>query len=65
MVKVVLKGLVDLSNEQYGQLAVSSAEAFASIAQERCHSIKIFYISVLQIAQHQDVSDQICSGVVQ
>jgi hypothetical protein len=65
MVKVLLMELVELSNKQYGQLAVRSAEAFASIAQERCNSIKMFYISVLQITQHQDVLNQMWNAVVQ
>jgi hypothetical protein len=42
---------------------VSSAEAFASIVQERCYGIKIFYISALQVA-HQEVLDQIWNGIV-
>jgi hypothetical protein len=45
-----------------GECAVSSAETFASIAGERCHYVK--YTSPLQIAQHQEVLDQIRNGIV-
>jgi hypothetical protein len=43
---------------------VRSAEAFASIAQERFHGIRLFYISALQVAQCQRVLNQIWNGMV-